>query len=145
MYLPLSASPLCPSLAVTVSFTLLLVILLVAILTSGDTVSFILVLAYSPEFIPSVNLAYTFVLWARLLIVPPLAISVHSPVVPFIWYYSEIARFVLTFILAFPPDQVGFVNVIAPLVVPAGTRFVFPVTSASFVNPALSVTTTFNV
>ena len=75
------ANPVSLSDAVTVTCMLLLFTVPTFILTFGFVVSFTLLLAYSPTFTPSVNLAYMFVLCAIPVIVPPLVIFVHVPVV----------------------------------------------------------------
>ena len=83
MYIPLSAKPLCPSVAVTVSVTLLLVGTPACMLTSGAISSVICFIAYSLSFTPSVSLAYTVSPCTNPVIFSPFPISVHCPSVVF--------------------------------------------------------------
>ena len=62
---------------------LLLVVVPLFTVTFGAVLSSILVLAYCPAFVPSVNLAYTVSPWFSPVTLPPFVIVVHVPLIEF--------------------------------------------------------------
>ena len=74
------------SLSVADALTVILVVsyaVTVKLLIVGAVPSVILALAWSPAFIPSVNLAYTVSPWFKFATFPPFAIVVHVPDIEF--------------------------------------------------------------